>query len=100
MRKGLRVFDADTHVEPTAEVLDTYVDPAFRSRLPELAPYRQPVRSGPPGGAPGRHVYRHGPISDNRVLGDAAPPQTPSGRDTPWLGAYEPPPGPQADPAE
>ena len=55
MRKGLRVFDADTHVEPTAEVLDTYVDPGFRPRLAELAQYKQPVRVGAPGGAPGRH---------------------------------------------
>jgi len=35
MKDGLRVFDSDTHVEPTAEVIDQYVDPAFRSRLPE-----------------------------------------------------------------
>ena len=56
MKNGLRVYDADTHVEPTAEVIDTYVDPGFRPRLAELAPYRQPIRAGAPGGAPGRHV--------------------------------------------
>ena len=60
MKDGLRVFDADTHVEPTAEVLDKYVDPGFRPRLPELTPYRFPVRPDDPGGAPGRHVYRYG----------------------------------------
>ena len=48
MRNGLRVFDADTHVEPTAEVLDKYVDPGFRPRLADLAQYRQPVRTGAP----------------------------------------------------
>ena len=37
MRKGLRVFDADTHVEPTAEVLDTYVDPAVREEAFDIA---------------------------------------------------------------
>ena len=51
MKNGLRVYDADTHVEPTAEVIDKYVDPGFRPRLPELAQYRQPVRAGSPGGA-------------------------------------------------
>ena len=39
MRAGLRVYDSDTHVNPAAEVLDRYVDPGFRPRLAELAPY-------------------------------------------------------------
>ena len=99
MRKGLRVFDADTHVEPTAEVLDTYVDPGFRPRLAELAPYRQPVRAGAPGGAPGRHVYRYGQISYKRILGEAAPRETHSGRDTQWMGSKQPRAGTQDDQA-
>ena len=41
MKDGLRVFDADTHVEPTAEVIDQYVDPGFRSRLRVAADERQ-----------------------------------------------------------
>ncbi len=73
MKDGLRIFDADTHVEPTAEVIDKYVDPGFRPRLVDLAPYRQPVRPDNPGGAPGRHVYRYGQISYRRILGEAAP---------------------------
>lgn len=43
MRDGLRVYDADTHVNPAAEVLERYVDPSFRPRLADLAPYRVPV---------------------------------------------------------
>src|SRR5437763_4535507 len=82
MRDGLRVYDADTHVEPTAEVIDSYVDPSFRPRLADLAPYRQPVRDGAPGGAPGRHVYRYGQIQYKRILGEAAPRETHTGRDT------------------
>src|SRR5438874_8872831 len=100
MRKGLRVFDADTHVEPTAEVLDSYVDPAFRSRLPELAPYKQAVRAGAPGGEPGRHVYRYGQIQYKRILGEAAPRETHTGRDTQWMGSKQPRPGVQDDAAE
>jgi uncharacterized protein len=99
MRKGLRVFDADTHVEPTAEVLDKYVDPGFRPRLAELAQYRQPVRDGAPGGAPGRHVYRYGQISYKRILGEAAPRETHSGRDTQWMGSKQPRAGTQDDQA-
>ena len=49
MKNGLRVYDADTHVEPSAEVIDKYVDPGFRPRLEDLAPYRFPVRPGSPG---------------------------------------------------
>ena len=40
MRNGLRAWDADTHVNPAAEVLERYVDPSFRPRLAELAPHR------------------------------------------------------------
>src|SRR5437588_12689203 len=93
MKNGLRVYDADTHVEPTAEVIDKYVDPGFRPRLPELAQYRQPVRAGAPGGAPGKHVYRYGQISYKRILGEAAPRETHSGRATQWMGARQPRPG-------
>jgi uncharacterized protein len=99
MKDGLRVFDADTHVEPTAEVLDTYVDPSFRPRLAELAQYRQPVRPGAPGGAPGRHVYRYGQISFKRILGEAGPRESHSGRDTQWMGSKQPRAGTQDDQA-
>jgi hypothetical protein len=40
MKNGFRVYDVDTHINPGAEVLDKYVDPGFRPRLPELAPYK------------------------------------------------------------
>ena len=43
MKNGYRVFDADTHVNPAAEVLERYVDPGFRPRLAELAQYRLPA---------------------------------------------------------
>jgi uncharacterized protein len=100
MKDGLRVFDADTHVEPTAEVLDKYIDPSFRPRLPDLAQYRQPVRAGGPGGAAGRHVYRYGQISYKRILGEAEPRESHSGRETHWMGSKRPRPGVQDDQAE
>ena len=45
MKNGFRVFDSDTHVLPAAEIIERYVDPDFRPRLAELAPYRAPIRS-------------------------------------------------------
>src|SRR6266852_4204770 len=57
MRDGFRAYDADTHVNPAADVLDRYVDPAFRPRLAELAPHKVP--SGQMvGGTPDTHQYR------------------------------------------
>ena len=57
MKNGFRVFDADTHVNPAAEVLERYVDPGFRPRLAELAQYRSPVSRE----ADGLHNYRVAP---------------------------------------
>ena len=99
MKNGLYVYDADTHVEPSAEVLDLYVDPAFRARLDDLKPYRVPIRDSTPGGSPGRHVYRFGQISYRRILGEPAPRETHSGRDTHWMGSKQPRPGVQDDKA-
>ena len=56
MRAGFNVYDADTHVNPAAEVLDRYVDPGFRPRLAELAPYRVAMKSH--GGTAQTHQYR------------------------------------------
>jgi len=100
MKNGFRVFDSDTHVEPSAEVLERYVDPAFRARLPDIAAYRQPMRPNTPGSSPGRHVYRFGQISYRRILGEAAPRETHSGRDTVWMGSKQPRPGVQDDQSE
>ncbi|HEX3861060.1 MAG TPA: amidohydrolase family protein [Stellaceae bacterium] len=99
MKDGLRVFDADTHVEPSAEVLDKYVDPGFRTRLDDLKAFRVPIRPDSPGSAPGRHVYRYGQISFRRILGEAAPRETHTGRDSHWMGSKMPRAGVQDDEA-
>lgn len=90
MKNGFKVWDSDTHVEPSAEAIDKYLDPGFRNRMPELAQYRVPIRPGTPGSMPGRHVYRFGQISYKRVLGEAAPRPDHSGRDTVWMGTDKP----------
>ena len=73
MKNGFRVYDSDTHINPAAEILDKYVDPDFRARLPDLAPYRAP--SGD------LHNYRAGTKFYRRILGEAAPRETFTGRE-------------------
>ena len=43
MRQGFRVIDADTHVNPSLDVLLRYADNDLRDRLDDLAPYRRTV---------------------------------------------------------
>ena len=43
MKKGYRVIDIDTHVNPSYDTLVKYVDPNFRNRLDELNPYLRTV---------------------------------------------------------
>ncbi len=81
---------------PAAEVLDRYVDPSFRARLPELEPYRLPSGQGVGGGAP-MHQYRVGTKYYRRVLGEKAPADTFTGRETQWRGTKMPRPGIQDD---
>ncbi len=96
MRNGYRVYDSDTHVNPAAEVLERYVDPGFRERLPELAPYRLPVGQAVEGKSE-LHNYRVGVKYYRRVLGEKAPRDTFTGRDTLWMGTKKPRPGIQDD---
>jgi uncharacterized protein len=99
MRNGLHVYDSDTHVNPAAEVLERYVDPDFRPCLAELAPYRFPTGK-PVEGVGQLHNYRVGTKSYPRVLGEAAPHPTFTGRSTTWMGTKQPRPGVQDDQAE
>jgi hypothetical protein len=70
MRNGFKVYDADTPVMPLAEVLEQYVDPSFRPRLPELAAYRVPAGTTAEG-TEQRHRYSVQQHFYRRVLGEA-----------------------------
>ena len=100
MKNGFRVYDSDTHVNPATEVLERYVDPGFRPRLAELEPYRFAVGQGAVGGVDGLHNYRVGTKYYRRVLGEKAPRETFTGRETRWMGSKMPRPGVQDDQAE
>lgn len=98
MRNGFYVYDTDTHVMPAAEVLEQYVDPDFRARMPELAAYRVSVDASTDGAAP-RHQYRIRRRYYRRVLGDAEPHPTFTGHSGSWRGSQQPRPGVQDDQA-
>ena len=95
MKNGFRIYDSDTHVLPAAEVLERYVDPAFRPRLAELAAYRVPIRVSNEHPEDGLHNYRVAPQYYRRVLGEAEPRAAHSGRETQWRGRSLPRPGVQ-----
>jgi uncharacterized protein len=99
MKDGYRVYDSDTHVLPAAEVLERYVDPEFRPRLDELAQYRTPISASAEHSGGGLHGYRIAPQYYRRVLGEAAPREGHTGRDTVWRGSKLPRPGVQDDDA-
>ena len=81
MRNGYKVFDADTHVQPTAEAVEPYIDQALRDRVGDLDSYRVPIKIGLAGEIrqePYKHYWRFshgegwgGPKA--RYLGEAGP---------------------------
>lgn len=81
MKNGMRVFDADTHGLPPAEILEGYLDPMVRRRVEDLDTFKVPMKIGFAGEVreePFKHLYRFadsgGWMRDAvRVLGDAAP---------------------------
>ena len=88
MKNGFRVYDTDTHIDPGADVLERYVDPGFRKRLDDLAPYRVAVKSRTVDGGI-RNTYRFEQRLYERTLGEAETrPGTGDGRV--WRGEKRP----------
>jgi predicted TIM-barrel fold metal-dependent hydrolase len=80
MINGQQVFDADTHIHPSIEALDPYLDSAFKKRLPELEKYIVGARSDQtttPREDPSRHHYALGLTPFRRVLGQAEAAEAP-----------------------
>ena len=76
MRNGYKIYDSDTHLNPSAETLEPYFDAAMRKRLPEWESCKVPFRVGWAGEIlqpPYRHRYRFskraGWREELRVLG-------------------------------
>jgi len=81
MRDGFKVFDADTHMRPSAESISPYLDPSVRQRIPDLDEHRVEIKVGMAGEVrkpPLLHWYRFGHgegwgTAPPRVLGEATP---------------------------
>ena len=80
MRRGFKIFDSDTHLNPIAETLEPYFDAAMCQRLPDWESCRVPFRVGWAGEIlqpPYRHQYRFkkkdGWRERLRILGEAGP---------------------------
>lgn len=81
MRNGHRVFDADTHVQPSAETLEPFFDRAMRDRAAEFERSKVPIKIGLAGEQreePYEHFFRFGHAegwggSAARHLGEAGP---------------------------
>ena len=81
MRKGMRIYDADTHVGPSAEALRPHYSAKLLAMVPDLEDHREEVKIGWAGekfAPPYRHRYRfrtHEGWSKSkpRYLGEAAP---------------------------
>jgi predicted TIM-barrel fold metal-dependent hydrolase len=81
MRNGIKVFDADTHMRPSAEAIRPYLASTVIERVPDLEDNLEEVHVGMAGEKrqpPYRHRYRFGKRegwskSKPRFLGEAAP---------------------------
>ena len=83
VRNGHRVFDADTHIRPSAESIRPYLSSKVLEKIPDLEEHRVPIRVGMAGEVrtePYRHWYRFGRGGNGwsgrggpRYLGEAGP---------------------------
>ena len=101
MRDGFRVFDADTHFQPSVETIVPYLGPELRARVDELAQFKRPVKIGRAGQIleePFRHWYRF-PSKEGadgwgsrpaRHLGEAGPRENESRRFQTFMGQRHP----------
>jgi hypothetical protein len=64
-KDGFRIFDTDTHVGPSMDVLENYMDAGERDRLAPFAEFRSVA------GRTGQVTYRMGARKYERQLGRA-----------------------------
>lgn len=84
MRNGYRIFDADTHIKPSAESIRPYLAKKVLERIPDLDERVTPIRTGMAGEqyeAPFRHLFRFAENAGGwssgkpRFLGETGPRQ-------------------------
>ena len=99
MRGGYRVWDVDTHFQPSAETIGEYLEPAYKARLAEFEQFKRPVKTGRAGqklSEPYRHWYRFGRNEEGwgqgkpRHLGEAGPREGEERRFQQFMGRIHP----------
>ena len=89
MRQGFRVIDADTHVNPSLDVLLRYADGDLRERRDELQPYTRMVKPQPGRGdaedVDACATLSIRPVRLQRVAGEKPRPPAPVGADRGFL---------------
>jgi predicted TIM-barrel fold metal-dependent hydrolase len=89
MRQGFRVIDADTHVNPSLDVLLRYADRDLREWLADLEPYTKMIRPQPGRGdaedLEAARTLSIKPVRLQRVAGQKPPPPAPVGADRGFL---------------
>jgi uncharacterized protein len=72
MKDGFKVWDTDTHIRPSLETLEPFMDAALRARLPDLEQYKRLNSRDDEGLVPGVHYYDlPGRMIYRRPLGQA-----------------------------
>jgi predicted TIM-barrel fold metal-dependent hydrolase len=99
MRAGFRVWDVDTHFQPSAETISKYLESPFKERIAEFEESKRPVTTGRAGqklSPPYRHWYRFGRGNEGwgqrkpRHLGDPAPRENEERRFQTFMGRIYP----------
>jgi predicted TIM-barrel fold metal-dependent hydrolase len=89
MRQGFRVIDADTHVNPSFDVLARYADHTLRDRLDDLRPYLRTVKvqagRGDAEDQAESTILSIKQLRHRRVAGEKPSPSTDSGGDRGFL---------------
>lgn len=82
MRNGYKVYDADTHISPSAETIERFLSKRVRELVPDLDSYKVPIKLGLAGEIrpePWKHHYRFSRGGEGwgggavRVLGEPEP---------------------------
>jgi len=108
MRNGMKIYDADTHVRPSAESLRPHLSSKVLEAVPDLEDKREPIKVGLAGEQhqpPYRHTYKFAAhkgwsSSKPRILGEAAPRENAERKFQKFMGVTFPSPRTDDDNAE
>jgi uncharacterized protein len=100
MREGRRVYDADTHIQPSVEAIQPYLSARVRELVPDLDERKVPIKIGLAGEVreePYKHLYRFGGGEGGgwggsavRVLGEPGPRENMTRRFQKFMGSKFP----------